>query len=358
MVEQVIGRRELLTSVLSAIVVAATHSVSRAQTLPSSIVVTSFGGVWEKALKESIAACFEKKTGVKATPLIGSLTEWMAKIRANPENPPVAVIWNTELLAIEAIQLGIVDEIPLDRVANLRKLVAEFPAASLYEHYQRKGAMTTFASSVLVYNKKKIARPPATWEEFYENSAKGTYGKQVTVPGISYPWTISILLWNIARTYGDDISKMDIAFAKLRAIKNNVVKFWTSPADLQNLLETGEATIGIYWDGRAWGWRDGGAGDWLDYYVPGPRGVMGAAILQKVRNAPEIAWEFVNCAFDPNVQAAFATPTRYSPSHPMAPVSAELRKGMAPRTMVEMPPTDLIKYRSAWVERWNKEIGA
>lgn len=356
MERHVIGRRHFLAGSLAGLGAAASGALvlPRDAAAQGSIVVTTYGGVWEQGIKASYIPCFEKKTGMKATPMLGAPAEWMAKVRANPQNPPLAILMNTELTALEAIELGLVDDIPLERVPNLKEIAKE----ALYEQYQKKGAMTHFASCVVVYNKKKIARRPETWEELFENTAKGVYGRHVTFPGASYPWTISILLWNIARTYGDDAKKMDTTFTKLRAMSKNVVKFWTSPAEIQNLFETGEATIGIYWDGRAWGWRDGGAGEWLDYYIPKPKGVMAGVIIQKVKNAPDAAWDYVNCAFDPRAQVEFGKLVRYSMSHPRAPLTEELRKGLTPWSMVEVPPADLIKYRSAWVERWNKEIGA
>jgi putative spermidine/putrescine transport system substrate-binding protein len=350
------SRRQFLAGSLAGLGAVAAADLVRPQpaSAQAPLVVTTYGGVWEKGIRESYIPCFEKKTGGRATPMLGAPAEWMAKVRANPQTPPIHILMNSELFAIEAIEQGLVDEIPLDRVPNLKAITQE----ALYEQYQKRGAMTHFASCVLVYNKKRIARPPETWEEFFENTARGTYGRTVSVPGSAYPWTLSILLWNIARTYGDDIKKMDTTFAKLRAMQKNIVKFWTNPAEFQNLFETNEANLGIYWDGRAWGWRDAGNQDWLDYYIPKPKGVMAGIIVQKVKNAPDAAWDYLNCTLDPEAQFAFGKLVRYSMTHPKAPLTEELRRGLTKWEQVEVPPTDLIKYRSAWVERWNKEIGA
>lgn len=353
MTRSMVGRRQFLAGAVAGLGVVRGLLDPREAAAQNSLIVTTYGGVWEKGIRESYIPCFERKTGWKATPMLGSPAEWMAKVRANPQTPPIHIIMNTELTAVEANDLGLVEEIPLDRVPNLKEVVKN----TSYDLYQRKGAMTHFASSVLVYNKKKIAKRPETWEEFFENTAKGVYGRTVSLPGATYPWAISILLWKLARTYNDDVNKMDVAFAKLKAMQKNVVKFWTSPAEFQNLFEAGEATIGLYWDGRAWGWRDAGNQDWLDYYIPKPKGVIGAVVIQKVKNAPDIAWEYVNCAFEPAAQVAFGKLVRYSMTHPRAPIPDDLRKGLTKWEQVEVPPPDLIKFRSAWVERWNKEIG-
>ena len=46
--------------------------------------MTSYGGIWETAIKECYADEFEKRTGHKANVLIGSPAQWMSQIEANP----------------------------------------------------------------------------------------------------------------------------------------------------------------------------------------------------------------------------------------------------------------------------------
>ena len=74
--------------------------------LAQDITVTSFGGIWEKAITECYAKEFEKRTGHKANVLIGSPAQWMSQIEANPEKPPISVLVSTESTTLAAGQKG------------------------------------------------------------------------------------------------------------------------------------------------------------------------------------------------------------------------------------------------------------
>jgi len=58
------------------------------------IVVTAFGGVFEKAIREVIVADFENKTGTKAQVMGGQPEQWMAQVEANRAHPPIDVMLN------------------------------------------------------------------------------------------------------------------------------------------------------------------------------------------------------------------------------------------------------------------------
>ena len=71
------------------------------------ITVTSYGGIWEKAINECYASEFNKRTGYKANVLIGSPAQWMSQVEANPDNPPIHVIVSTEPGVITAGEKGL-----------------------------------------------------------------------------------------------------------------------------------------------------------------------------------------------------------------------------------------------------------
>ena len=74
--------------------------------------------------------------------------------------------------------------------------------------------------------------------------------------------------------------------------------FWTGISDPLTLMESGEADIAVYVDGRTWAHYDAGA-KWIRYINPTEGGVMQPSIAQKVKNGSDAAWEYINSLLSP-----------------------------------------------------------
>ena len=79
-------------------------------------------------------------------------------------------------------------------------------------------------------------------------------------------------------------------FSKLKKSGNMIS--WTSVTDFLNQMSTGEADIGMYWDGRAWAFIDKG-NDWLGVVAPTEdKAVMTCVAMNPVKNSPPSVWEY------------------------------------------------------------------
>lgn len=319
-----------------------------------TIVVTSYGGNWEKAIKQHVVPCFEKATGGRANVLVGQESDWIAKIDAERERPPIHVLVSSAEYAGRIKSMGIAEKITAARVPNLRDVPPLF-----FDPQRDLGPAFDYGAAVICYNAEKIAEPPASVAEFVERAGKGEYGRKVTIPGITYPWTASVAIWNFADVFGGSVEKPDTGFEAIRRLKPHIPKFYTTGPELLNLFRQGEVNIAIFWNGVFQAFIDGGArfARWVN---PKEGGIMGVVVVHKVKNAPDIAWDYVNCMLDPAVGAGFASVlvgyglTNQKVKYP----AAVADKIILPKDL-RKPPFDAIQAAlPAWTDRWNREIGA
>ena len=68
---------------------------------------------------------------------------------------------------------------------------------------------------------------------------------------LGFAETAHVLIWSFSDIMGGSIDNVDPAFATIQKMKANSV-FWNGISDPLTLLESGEADISIYVDGRTW----------------------------------------------------------------------------------------------------------
>lgn len=104
-----------LINTVSIAAVLASQTVAYAQDKPTSITVAAYGGVWAESIKKNIIPCFEQKTGVKVQIATGESSDWLAKIRANPANPPISIVALSEADSFRAQADGLLDQLSVRR---------------------------------------------------------------------------------------------------------------------------------------------------------------------------------------------------------------------------------------------------
>jgi putative spermidine/putrescine transport system substrate-binding protein len=318
-----------------------------AQQKPDKIVVTAYGGIWSESVKKNFASCFEKKTGVKVDILTGESADWLNRIRANPGKPPIDVITLAEADSFRASKEGLFDKITPEHVPNLKDIPDTF-----HKPWNDFSVVQNFGGMGVMYNKSALKDPPANWKDLIENIIAGKYGKKVGWPSGTYTWGPEFI-WFVAQQYGGNI---DTAFQKIKAMQPYVVKFWNTPVEALNLFGTKEVDILVYWDGRAHAFIDKG-NSWAGFYVPQPNTIAGSVLVSKVKNSPDIAWEYVNCVLSEQGQLGHARTVLYAITNKNVVYSPEIKDKVTPASMVVIPPYEQIFDKiPGWIERWNKEI--
>jgi putative spermidine/putrescine transport system substrate-binding protein len=314
-----------------------------------TLTVTSYGGIFEDAIRKFVVTDFESTTGAKAKVLLGSTPQWMAQIDANRTQPPIDVLLNTVDTTMVAGRSGLVEKLTVDKVPNL----ADVPKP-LLDMFQEWGAIFAFGSWGFAYH-ERLQQPPRSFAELVDGTAAGKW--RVALPNTGYGFTPMVLIWSLADALGGSVDNAEPAFDAIKRMKPHAA-FWASVPEPLTLLESGEADITLYPDGRTWAAYDSGA-HWIRFINPKEGGVNNPSLVQKVKNGSDLGWAYINSLLAPVPQQEFGEFLNCYTGNSKVVPSEKVRSRVAPWQQCRFAPFDKVAAASPhWIERWNKEIKA
>jgi putative spermidine/putrescine transport system substrate-binding protein len=310
------------------------------------VVVTAAGGIWLESAKQNFASCFKQRTGKDVEILVGASTDFLNRMRANPANPPIHVAMLSEIDAIRAGREGLLEKLTVEKVPNLRDVPELFR-----KQWDDYAVIQNFGAMIVMYNNEKIKEPPRDWKTLIDNVVAGRYGKRVSFPSLTMPWG-PMFTWFLTTQYG---GSEDVVFQKYKAMLPNIAKYWVSPVEALNMFAAKEIDILVYWDGRAYAFAQ--ENKWATAYVPEPGAFQSAAMLTKVKNSPELAWQYVDCVLSPEAQLGHSKMVKYPIVNSKVVYPKDLEAVLTPVAKVRQPPFAAFMDKiPAWIERWNKEV--
>lgn len=313
------------------------------------LVVGSYAGVFEKAVNATFVEEFKKQHNREVVLSIGAPSQWLSQNAANPQDPPIDVVLASPRDAILEGNKGNLQKIDGAKLSNLADIPPRFIDGS-----QGWGVGFDFGAYGLAFHKERVPNPPKTFKEFIDRTIAGDW--VASLPGITFQGAPSYFIWSfndVLGGKGEDITPFIEAMKKMRP---NVI-FWNGMADVLTHLESGEADIALYGDGRAWAHYFSGA-EWMGYLNPEEGSAIEPICCLIPNNADPMAWEFVNIMLDPVAQAAFSDITYFGMTNEKV-VYSDKVKDLVTRwdTGRLVPSADIAGWTAAWIERWNKEIG-
>ena len=346
-----IDRRQFLGAVGAAGALASAMPTSLVYAQGNKITVTSLGGKWEQSIRDHFVPLFEKRTGAKVDIVLGGPSQWMSQIESQPGKPPLDAIDNSETLAFRLMDNNMAVKLTTDKVPNL----ADTPDL-FRKPWNDFGAMYMYSAAGFFYNKDKIKNPPKTWVEFFERTAKGEFGKSVTLPDIAYGWT-NAFIWTYAKAFGSSPDKVDLGFDWLKKIRPYVVKFWANAGEVERMITSREVDIGVFWDGRIYSLIDGGA-SFLGFQRMETDVLISGLPAQVVKGGNEkLAFEWVNTLLDPEPQLGFFKYINYAVTNKKVAYPETARSRLMPvEKGLIAPYRELAKMTPAIIDRWNQEI--
>lgn len=281
-----------------------TISLATAPALADPIVFTSWGGTTQDAQKEAWADRFTEETGIRV--LMDGPTDY-GKFKAMVESGNVTwdVVDVEYDFAIKAAAEGLLEPIDFSIVDRERidpRFVTDHAVGSFYYSF------------VLGHNDDMFSdNPPQRWADLFDLEnfpGKRTFYKW-SAPGVL---EIALLADGVEpeNLYPLDL---DRAFAKLDEIKPEII-WWSSGAQSQQLLASGEAPLGQFWNGRVSALQDTGVNAGISW----DQNMTAADMLVVPRGAKnkEAAMKFLAIATSPEAQADFAEKSAYAPVTPAA----------------------------------------
>lgn len=267
------------------------------------ITFVSWGGSTQKAQAKAWAKSFTKKTGIKvieAGPT--NYGKFAAMVRSGHVKWDVVDVEGP--FAYRAAKEGLLE--PLNfKIINRNNVEKRFRF--------KYGVGDFYYSFVLAYNKNVINGRPAGWSSIF-NVQK--YPGQRTLYKYPEPGVLEMALL-ASGVKPKNLYPLDLprAFKELNTIKNNIV-WWGSGAQSQQLLASGNAPIGSFWNGRVYYVAKSGA----PVKTVWKHNLATADFLVVPRGAPHAkeAMRFIANAVSAKAQAAFSKMTAYAPVNPKA----------------------------------------
>jgi putative spermidine/putrescine transport system substrate-binding protein len=263
------------------------------------ITFTAWGGMVQDAQKQTWADAFEAKHGIKV--LQDGPTDY-GKFKAMVDSGNV--VWDVVDVegdfAHQAAAQGLLE--PLD-YSVIKK--DEVDPRFTFDH----GVGGYYFSFVLGYNKDVLGdKTPKGWAAMFDTK---TYPGKRTLYKWSSPGVLEMALLADGVT-PDKLYPLDLdrAFKKLDTIKQDIV-WWGSGAQSQQLLASGEASMGSFWNGRVHLVQQTGANVGISW----DQNLADAdfLVIPKGSKHKEAAMKFIALAVGPKAQADFTVKTSYAP---------------------------------------------
>jgi len=234
--------------------IAAPFLLTRAATQDNSLVVYNFDGVLGKFIKEAWIDPFGQEHGVRVETLtMQGSSPPMAKIKAQVDagRPDASVIPMQLTDHVFAVRNGLLLPIGRDEIAEYRNLYPQF--------ITNEGPGLILWSYGLAYNTEHIKTPPTQWKDLWSPAYKG----KVALNEALFDQAVQMvnLAWKGKPTPVDDET-----FAHLAKLRPNLVSLWSTGAQAEQLMRTGEAWITPLWNGRVYTLKDQGVP--IDFVKP------------------------------------------------------------------------------------------
>lgn len=283
-----------LKSVLAAACVAIASPV-----VADQMVFSSWGGTTQDAQAKFWATPFAEETGTRVVQ--DGPTDY-GKLKVMVENE--AVSWDVVDVefdfALQAGAQGLLEPLDfsvIDKTALDPRFVSDYAVGSFYYSFVLGYDLAAFGDA-----------KPATLADLFDTErfpGKRTFYKW-SAPGVI---EAALIADGVAP---QDLYPLDLdrAFAKLDTIKSDII-WWSGGAQSQQLLASGEAPIGLFWNGRLAALE----ADGLEVGISWDQNITAAdaLVVPKGTRNKAAAMAFIAAATSASAQAGFAAETGYAP---------------------------------------------
>ena len=286
----------------------ATAGVAHAQ---GPLVVSSWGGNWKDTVERVIGKAFTAKTGVPVEFEVGGTIDRLAKARVSKGSPLVDVTLTTTHVGRLYISDGLFAPLDMGKLPNAKQIARE--AIRSEYHVGAWAYVYTIA-----YRPDLVREEITRWADLWNPSLRG----KIAMPDFdpSHIITIAALMEG-----GNELS-WEKGQERLRQLKPNIVAFFSTDAQSQDLMKTGQAPVQVMLSVNAYHLQEQGIGVRVvqprDF--PGIVGIDTMAVMAGSKKS-NLAHQFIDLALSKEVQTELVKSLRAGPTNTGAAVPAPLR---------------------------------
>lgn len=318
-----------------------------------TIYVGGFGGSTEQLFKEKIIPPFEAKTGAKVVYIPGNSTDTLAKLQAQKGRQEISVALIDDGPMYQAVGQGLCSKV--EDGGPLKEL---YPAARMVGG---KSVGIGFIASGLAYNKEVFAKngwkAPTSWQDLTDPK----YKQKVVIPPITNGYGLLTLVM-MSRLNGGGEDKMDPGFDVMsKKVAPNVLAWEPSPGKMAQMLQTGEAALVVWGNGRVQAVVDQGAPVEFVYPKEGAVVIMTAGCVVEGAPKPKLGQQFLQHIVSAESQAVLAASQGWGPVNRTAKLAPDVIQkvvyGPEKVDALISPNYEVINARRAeWTNRWNRTV--
>src|SRR5678815_5535249 len=275
------------------------------------LVVSIGGGNWKDTVERIVAKPFTAKTGIPVEYEVGGTIDRLAKARVAKGNPLVDLNFTTTHVARLYISDGLYDKLDLAKIPNAKEIAREAIRSDFH-----LGSWSYVYT--VVYRPDLVKEEITKWSDLWKPSPKG----KIAMPDFAPSHIITIA----ALMEGGNEVNWQKGEAKLRQLKESVAAFYSTDAQSQDLMKTGQGPVQVMLSVNAYHLQEQGIAVKVvqptDY--PGIVGIDTMAVMAGTKKA-DAAHQFINLALSKEIQTELVKALRAGPVNPGAAVPANLK---------------------------------
>jgi putative spermidine/putrescine transport system substrate-binding protein len=282
--------------------------------LAETLVVSTWGGSWRDLVADTIGKKFTEKTGAEVEYITGNTFDRLTQAQLSAGNPESDVTFTTSHAGWLYMSDGLFEPLDLSRIPNAAHL---FPEARISD-----GHIGVWSYVHTIAYRPDLVPPGITfetWEDLWRPELAGTIGLLDFDP--SHIMIISAML------SGGDATNWEVGQEKLIKLRPNVKAYMGSDAASQQLIASGETPVQVMLSMNAYHQISEGVP--INLVIPKEGAIVGIDTIgiMKGTDKLDLAYEFINAALDPEVQAAISEIKKGGPmvdNAPLDPATADL----------------------------------
>jgi len=344
-----LDRRQIMTAALTLGAMHAFPGLSKAQA--RRLVFATFTGSWEEAHRDVLVPAYRKATNNAEIALDPMLSvDQIAKVTAARANPPIDVMLHDPGPALVAIAQDLVEAYPVAQSAYYKDLISDAQVDT--------GPAPFFQVVGITYNPEKIKTPPTSWKDIWDPKYKGRVGITNLNSTLGTGWLVEI-----ARMNGGSEKDVSAGFKALEDLKPNLGAVAANPGQLATLYQQGQVDIGPGNFNAIQILKARGVP--VEFVAPKEGAIAFKTTIHIVKNTPnkELAFKLIEASLSPEVQGKLMdSPYLIVPTNTKVKMGGEVAKVLAAdhaemkKKFVFQDWAEINKQRSAWIEKFNRDI--
>ena len=274
----------------------------------NSLVISVWGGNWKDTVEKVIGKAFTAKTGMPVEFEVGGTIDRLAKARVAKGSPLVDLTFTTSHVGRLYMSDGLFAKLDMAKLPNAKEVATE----ALRSDYQMGGWSYVYT---IVYRPDLVKEEITRWSDLWKPSLKG----KIAMPDFDPSHIITIA----ALMEGGNETTWQKGQERLKALKPSIVAFFSTDAQSQDLMKTGQAPVQVMLSVNAYHLQEQGIAVKLvqprDF--PGIVGIDCMSVMAGTAKS-DAAHQFLNLALSKEIQTELAKALKAGPVNGGATVPA------------------------------------